>query len=104
MDVDRSLEYVLKRLLVMVVGLLVILTAEFVILRVLPGDAALLATPRDPTVDFEDYETNMETFSKPLYAQYVEFIGDMLTGDFSISYTYHDDVSNFIYGDAGWTL
>ena len=104
MDVDRSLEYVLKRLLVMVVGLLVILTAEFVILRVLPGDPALLATPRVPSIDFEDYETNIETFSKPLYAQYVEFIGDMLTGDFSISYMYDDDVSNFIYHYMWWTL
>jgi|GEM_PF-4636500 len=101
---DRSLEYVLKRLLILVVGIMVILTAEFVILRVLPGDPSLLAMPRNPMTDSEDVQVALEMFSKPLYAQYVEFIGDMLTGDFSISYIYDDDVSNFIYHYMWWTL
>ena len=101
---DKSLAYVLKRLLVLVVGIMVILTAEFVILRVLPGDPSLLAIPRDPMTDPEDVQVALEKFSKPLYAQYGEFIGDMLTGDFSISYVYDRDVSDVIYRDAGFTL
>jgi len=101
---DRSLEYVLKRLVILVVGIMVILTAEFVILRVLPGDPSLLAIPRDPMTDPEDIQAALEKFSKPLYAQYGEFIGDMLTGDFSISYVYDRDVSDLIFRDAGWTL
>lgn len=104
MDLDRSLEYVLKRLLILVVGIMVIITAEFVILRVLPGDPSHLAMPRDPNVDPEYFQVALEKFDKPLYAQYVEFIGDMLTGDFSVSYVYERDVSDIIYNGAGWTL
>ncbi|MEW5747606.1 MAG: ABC transporter permease [Candidatus Thermoplasmatota archaeon] len=101
---NKELSYVLRRLLVFFIGIMVILTVEFVILRVLPGDPMSLATPRNPMVPVEYWEETRSIFEEPLYAQYVQFIGDMLTGDFRVSYLYGTDVSDIIYDDMWGTL
>ncbi len=101
---SKELSYVLRRLFVFFIGIIVILTAEFVILRVLPGDPLSLATPRNPMVPVEYWEETRSIFEEPLYIQYVQFIGDMLTGDFRVSYLYGTDVSDIIYDDMWRTL
>ncbi len=101
---DRTLSYVVRRLLVLVVGILVILTAEFVILRVMPEDPMMLAMPRNPSTPAESIEEIRAIFGEPLYVQYFQFIGDMLTGEFYTSYWYEDDVSTIILDSVGRTL
>ena len=75
---ERLPRYVLRWLLIALVGVLVILTAEFVLLRVLPDDPALLAVPRAPfeapSELSDEYDEVVNTLDQPLYVQYKEFI------------------------------
>jgi peptide/nickel transport system permease protein len=100
---NDAVRYVLRTTAVFLIGFLVILTAEFVILRVLPGDPSLLALPRIPGEQLDEDAMNeiYAIFEKPVFSQYVHFIGDMLSGEFYYSYSFRTDVSDFIY-DHMW--
>lgn len=103
--------YLLRRLLVLAIGILVILTVEFYLFRVLPDDPIRLALgsrPFDPNTA-SDWHINWrenvtEMFEQPLYVQYFEFIGDMLTGDFGSSAIYQSDLGDYIYSAMWKTL
>ncbi|MGD9963016.1 MAG: hypothetical protein AB7S97_03865 [Thermoplasmata archaeon] len=101
----RVLWYVARRLMILFLGIMLILTAQFVIFRVLPEDPARLALPHDPSHYYGDYgEEVLALFEKPLLTQYIEFIGDMLGGDFRFSYIAASDVEDVIYDAALRTL
>ncbi|UCE80744.1 MAG: hypothetical protein JSV94_06280 [Methanobacteriota archaeon] len=109
---ERLSWYILRRLLVLAIGVLVILTVEFCLFRVLPDDPMRLALPDagpyDPSVASDWYvdwrEHAIDMFEQPVYMEYFEFIGDMLTGDFGSSLTYQSDVSDHIYSAMWRTL
>ena len=107
---ERLSWYILRRLLVLTIGVLVILTVVFCLFRVLPDDPVQLAAPPWPSgVPIPDdlseqYADTIDMFEQPLYVQYFEFIGDMLTGDFGQSLTYQSDIADHIYSAMGRTL
>ena len=77
--------YILRRLLVAVPTLLAVLTLVFVIVRIVPGDPAIAilgdrATPA--AVAALDAKLGLD---KPIWQQYVTFIGRALSGDFGSS-------------------
>lgn len=92
---DRVLWYVLRRLMVLFIGIMVILTAEFVILRVAPYDPSSLV----PSTHAQEFD---EVFNKSLLSQYFDFIGDMFSGDFGYSGVLNSPISDRVY-DAMWT-
>jgi peptide/nickel transport system permease protein len=106
--VERLSWYILRRLLVVAIGVLVILTAEFCLFRVLPDDPVRLAAPPWPSGvpnDIsEQYAEVIDMFEQPLYVQYFQFIGDMLTGDFGFSFLHKSDVSDYVYSAMWRTL
>ncbi|HIH00589.1 TPA: ABC transporter permease [Thermoplasmata archaeon] len=104
MALNESVKYGLRTAAVFLLAVFVILTVMFVILRVAPGDPERLAMPRDPgQQEYPDgvIEEIRALFDEPLSAQYVNFIQDMLSGEFYYSFTFHTDVSDFIY-DYMW--
>ena len=105
---ERFTRYILRRFLVLVVGVLVILTVEFCLFRVLPDDPVQYAAPQWPS-DLPDdlaepYQDIYDIFEQPLYVQYFEFIGDMLTGDYGFSVMSRSEVSDHIYSTMMRTL
>lgn len=97
--------------MVLAIGVLVILTVEFCLFRVIPDDPIRWALPMpspipgpyDPwLVDWRENVTDM--FEQPLYVQYFEFIGDMLTGDFGSSPVYRSDIGDHLYSAMWMTL
>jgi ABC-type dipeptide/oligopeptide/nickel transport system permease component len=77
--------YIIRRLLVAVPTLLAVLTLVFVIVRIVPGDPAIAilgdrATPA--AVAALDARLGLD---KPIWQQYVTFIGRSLSGDFGSS-------------------
>ena len=108
---ERLSWYILRRLMVLAIGVLVILTVEFCLFRVIPDDPIRWALPMpspmpgpyDPwLVDWCENVTDM--FEQPLYVQYFEFIGDMLTGDFGSSPVYRSDIGDHLYSAMWMTL
>jgi ABC-type dipeptide/oligopeptide/nickel transport system permease component len=77
--------FVLRRLLAAIPTLLAVLTLVFVIVRIVPGDPAIVilgdqATPASIAALHEKLGLN-----KPIWTQYVEFLAQSLSGDFGRS-------------------
>ena len=88
--------YIAKRVLLFVPTILLVTILVFVIMRIVPGDPALmLLTEGEDSGDVSDQalERLREKLGtdKPIYTQYVLWIGNMLRGDFGMSFFYEGD-------------
>ena len=96
--------YVIRRVAAFVVTLLFVSILVFVVVRVLPGDAAelILGTERDP----ETTERLRESLglNRPLAVQYVEWLGGALRGDLGRSIQYDVPVGRLIVSRLPVTL
>lgn len=77
--------YILRRLLAAVPTLLAVLTLVFLLVRVVPGDPAIAILGDRATPDAVAALRTKLGVDRPLLAQYVEFLGNSLTGDFGRS-------------------
>ncbi|OZI63046.1 ABC transporter permease [Bordetella genomosp. 11] len=73
--------YVLKRLLMAVPTLLGVLTIVFVVVRIAPGDPALVILGENATRQAIEQLHQQLGLDMPLWRQYLEFMGSVLTGD-----------------------
>lgn len=88
--------YVIKRCLLFIPTLLIVTVLVFGILRIIPGDPALLILGGEEGDDdftqqqLADLRAKLGT-DKPIYVQYMVWVGNMLQGDFGTSYFYEGD-------------
>lgn len=77
--------YMLRRILSAIPVLLVVVFITFFLMRMLPGDVAVLILGKD--ADPNDLMIMRETMglNKPIYVQFVEYIKDVLHGDWGVS-------------------
>ena len=88
--------YIAKRVLLFVPTILLVTILVFVIMRIVPGDPALaLLTEGEDSGDVSDKAlANLRAklgTDKPIYTQYFFWVGNMLRGDFGISFFYEAD-------------
>ena len=82
------LSYILRRLMWAVPTLLVIITLAFFMMRLAPGGPFAQERTQPPEI-----EANLRAaygLDKPLIAQYADYVGGVLTGDFGPSFKYRD--------------
>ena len=82
------LSYILRRLMWAVPTLLVIITLAFFMMRLAPGGPFAQERTLPPEI-----EANLRAaygLDKPLIAQYANYVGGVLTGDFGPSFKYRD--------------
>ncbi len=91
------LKYTLKRLLAGVITVWFIATATFMAMHSVPGDPLL----NDKAVTAEIRKNLEEKYGldKPLFTQYLVYMGNMLKGDFGISFTQQNRRVNDIIRD-----
>ncbi len=77
--------FVVRRLLAAVPTLLAVLTLVFVIVRIVPGDPALVILGDQATPEAAAALRNRLGLDRPMWEQYVGFLGAALTGDFGNS-------------------
>ncbi|WP_137177178.1 ABC transporter permease [Roseomonas sp. AR75] len=77
--------FFVRRLLAAVPTLLAVLTLVFVIVRIVPGDPALVILGDQATPEAAAALRQRLGLDRPLWEQYVSFIGNALTGDFGTS-------------------
>ena len=80
------LRYILRRLLIAVPTLFIIVTASFFLMRAAPGSPFEMGRKLPP-----DIMKNVEAkygMDRPLIVQYVNYLGDVVTGDFGPSLKY----------------
>jgi len=83
---SRVLRYIGQRLLLTIPMLLILLTVVFLLLRVMPGDpvSAMLGGRNISAEVLESYRVRLG-FDKPVIAQYGEYLGGIVRGDFGES-------------------
>jgi peptide/nickel transport system permease protein len=98
----RGHRFLLHKLISAAFAIIIVLTIEFVVLRVLEGPVIV---PKG--IDFGLRERTMEDWEtdEPLTVQYFVFMKRMLTGDFGVStgYRHGAEVSSFVYDYAART-
>ena len=77
--------FVLRRLLAAVPTLIAVLTLVFVIVRIVPGDPALVILGDQATPEAIAALRTRLGLDRSLWAQYISFIGNALMGDFGVS-------------------
>ena len=87
---------ILKRTLQAIPTVLLVVTIVFILTRLIPGDpvTAMVGDQADPAV-MEKIREEMG-FNRPMLEQYVEYMGNTLTGDFGYSYYYNQPVAQIL--------
>ena len=80
------LKYILKRLLISILTIWAVATVCFFLLRLLPGNPFILQNP----LDMKNAEKMMAFYGldRPLWEQYVSYLGNLLRLDFGYSLTH----------------
>jgi ABC-type dipeptide/oligopeptide/nickel transport system permease component len=79
------LTYIVRRLLVAIPTLLGVATVVFSLLRLLPGDPAVLIAGPEATPESIGHIREQLGLNLPLWQQYLGFLGRVVRGDFGIS-------------------
>jgi ABC-type dipeptide/oligopeptide/nickel transport system permease component len=79
------LRYIIRRLLLAIPILLAVFTLVFLVVRVIPGDPAVSALGDYASEEAVEAMRERMGLNQPLYAQYFEFLGNLLRGDFGVS-------------------
>jgi len=77
--------YVAKRLGTMVLILIGVLVMTFVISRVLPGSPVEMYLGSRPSAEAVERVTREMGLERPIYVQFVRYLGEVVQGDFGIS-------------------
>lgn len=89
--------YIIKRVIAALLTLLLLVTAVFFLVRLIPGDP--FTSPKlTPAV-----KANLEKyygFDQPLIKQYLQYMGNLLRGDFGYSMKYTNKTVNYIIGST----
>ena len=86
--------YIIKRLIYAILTLFVLITLVFFMMRMLPGDPFLGEKAISPTA-----LANMNAkygLDKPVFIQYLMYMGNCLTGDLGMSITYNRPVTEIV--------
>ncbi|MFC1694013.1 ABC transporter permease [Candidatus Latescibacterota bacterium] len=88
--------YIVRRLLMVVPILLGVATIVFILMYIVPGDPARLLMGQHSDEDTLAAIRREMGLDKPVYIQYVRFIGKLLRGDLGMSYRQKRPVSEII--------
>lgn len=90
-------KYILKRFLISLLTVWVLVTAVFILVRILPGDPF---TSEKMTPEIKANMMKYYGFDKPLHVQYAKYIMNLLKGDLGTSLKYHNMSVNDIIGQS----
>ncbi len=95
-----------RRLFNAFITILLIMSLNFVLFRMVPADPALLMLNKDPQSTEAQYWYNVEVMglNDSLPEQYVGYMIDTFTGNWGISYTYKEPVLEVTKEAIGWTV
>jgi len=78
-------KYAVRRILQSIPILLIVLTAVFLVVRVLPGDPAVAALGDYASQEAVDALRQKLGLNDPIWLQYVHFLGSLIKGDLGTS-------------------
>jgi peptide/nickel transport system permease protein len=96
--------YIITRMLLMIPMILLLLSIVFVVVRVMPGDPVALHFERRASEESMNEMRSRLGLDKPLYIQYLEYLGGLLKGDFGKSMQDYSPVGQQIFSAFPATL
>ncbi|MHA1938595.1 MAG: ABC transporter permease subunit [Candidatus Thorarchaeota archaeon] len=98
-------DVLLKRIAQAIVTILIVLAIDFVIFHILPGDP-MTYLARNPNISQMAQELLIEQFGldKPLWEQFILFLGNFLTMRLGISFHFREEVGPILMYHLGNTL
>ncbi len=94
----------LYRLLQVIPTLLIVVSITFIITRMIPGNpAATILGPQASVADIEKLSDELG-LNDSIWKQYVNYVGDLIKGDFGTSYSYNQPVTKLILSRLPNTL
>lgn len=96
-----------KRIFNAFLTIILIMVINFLLFRVMPGDPALLMTPRTTVGNYDQiYERNVETMglNEDLWVQLYKYFIGTFTGDWGVSYRYELPVLEVVGDAILWTV
>ncbi len=102
--------FVLKRLLWMIPFLFAVSVVAFVLIQAPPGDYLTTFIAKlgesDEVLDQATIDNLRQRFGldRPLYVQYFKWVGNLLQGDFGMSFEWRQPVSDLVWERMGLTL
>lgn len=104
------LQYVIRRLLIMIPTLLAISLVAFIIIQLPPGDYLTTvitnAAARGESIDPAEVARLERQYGldQPIVLQYFDWLGGLLVGDWGYSFEYNRPVSELIWERIGWSF
>ncbi|MBY6153788.1 ABC transporter permease [Vannielia litorea] len=98
------IRYIIRRLLVAIPTLLAMLTMVFVLVRLVPGDAAVAMLGDQASEQALQALRERLGLDQPIFVQYLSFLGDMLRGDFGTSMSSGRTVLSEVWTVLPYTL
>lgn len=104
------LEYIVRRLLLMIPTLMAISLVAFIIIQLPPGDyltsVITTAAAQGETIDQAELAQLEARYGldQPIYIQYFSWIWGVVQGDFGWSFAYNRPVSELIWDRLGWSI
>jgi peptide/nickel transport system permease protein len=96
--------YAITRLLLVIPMIFIVLTLVFFLMRVAPGDPITAALGgRVPEAEVNRIKAELG-FDRPLYVQYLDYLGDIVRLDFGVAITDRRSVSELIRVNGAATL
>ena len=95
---------ILRRVLQAVITLVGALTIMFLILRLTPGDPVQIMLGDYRTPELETTLRARYGLDQPLPVQYLGYVGNILTGNFGVSYWRNQDVTTLVGAALPYTL
>lgn len=92
----RWLNFVTRRLIRLVISLWVLVTAVFLMVRLIPGDPVIASLGDQATPQLITQRRHDLGLDLPLVEQYFTYIGHLFRGDFGTSIVSHDPVSTLL--------
>lgn len=98
------MRFAIKRLLLAIPTLLAMLTAVFILVRLVPGDPAAVMLGDQASAEALEALRIQLGLNEPVYQQYFHFLGDILTGNFGVSMSSGRSVLQEVALVLPWTL
>ena len=96
--------YLGKRTITAIISVLLVLVINFTIIRLAPGDPArLLVGTEAPSAEQVELITKKYGLDKPVYVQFLKYLGNLVRGDLGSSYYTNEPVAKLIGEKLGYT-
>jgi ABC-type dipeptide/oligopeptide/nickel transport system permease component len=98
------IQYILKRLAMLIPVLFGVTIVSFSLLQIVPGDPAVLLAGEDANPDFIEAVRKEYGFDQPFHVQYFRFVSHAVQGDFGISIRNREPVINLLKQRFAFTV